>query len=66
MGDIRASQQNLPLPGVYQPGDGAKRGALAGAVRADQGHDLAFIDLDRDPSQGLDMAIEAVNIMKGQ
>jgi hypothetical protein len=40
------------------PADGHHQCGLAGAVRADQGDDLAFVHLDIDAAQGLDPAVE--------
>ena len=41
-------------------GDGQQQGRLAGAVRADDGDDLALGDLERDAAQGDDVAVADV------
>ena len=38
--------------------DGLKRRALAGAVAAEQGDDLAFLDFERDAEQHLGASVE--------
>ena len=48
------------------PGDGAHCGRLAGAVRADQRHDLAFRHVDRDAVQHLHLAVAGEQIADGQ
>jgi hypothetical protein len=43
--DARAVEGNGPLARVHQARDGAERSGLAGAVGADEGHDLAGLHL---------------------
>ena len=60
LGDFLGRQPIDPLPGEPDPArawtlearDRAQRRALARPVRADQGHDLAFLDPDRDVLEG--------------
>src|SRR5436190_2515561 len=53
-----------PLARRREPGDRAQGRRLAGTVRADQRDDLALVDLDRYPLQGLDVSVEAVDIVE--
>ena len=45
-----------------EPGDRAQRGALAGAVGADQGDELPGLDLQRNAAQRRDAAIAAHHV----
>src|SRR4029079_16678365 len=49
--DALAAQDDLALARAKQPGDGPQRRGLAGAVGADEGDDLALVDVDRDAAQ---------------
>ena len=48
---------------MVEPVDRAQRRRLPGAVRPDQRHDLALADGDRDPLEGLDRAVERVDVL---
>ena len=50
----RAAQAHLPGVGLVDPGDNFEQGALAGAVFADQGVDLARLERERHVVEGLD------------
>ena len=54
------SKRIVPRARLDEPGDRAQRRRLAGAVRADQRHDLALVDLERDALQRLDRAVVGV------
>jgi hypothetical protein len=43
-----------------------QQGALAGAVGADQGDDLAGMDFERDAFQRLNLAVEGVDVIQFQ
>src|SRR6266576_1278305 len=60
-GDVLAVERDLPRVRMHQARDGAQRGGLAGAVGPDEGDDLALLDLDRHPAQGLDAPVEGVD-----
>ena len=45
------SEQHLPGVGRDQPGDDVEAGGLAGAVRAQQAHGLAAVQVERDVAQ---------------
>src|SRR5580765_1405668 len=62
-GDVRAAKHDRSAPRMVEPVDRAKHGRLSGAVRADQGHDLAFVDLDRDSFQRFDRAVVGVHFL---
>ena len=51
------SNRISPAAGFGQPRDGAQRGGLAGAVGAEQRHDLPFVDVERDAAQRFDLAV---------
>ena len=60
-GDVAPVEQN---PAARRPRPAANRhqqGRFAGAVGADQSHDLAGADLEIDPLQRFDIAVEGVN-----
>src|SRR5919197_294575 len=63
MRDVAALEANPSAPRAVEPVDRAERRRLAGAVRADQRHDLARLDLDRDALQRLDRAVVGVHIL---
>src|SRR5207247_9251230 len=44
------------VAGPVDAAEDAQEGALAGAVAADDGEALAFLDLERDVAQGVDLA----------
>ena len=52
---------------VVQAGDGSHRGGLAGAIGAEQGHDLTIGHLDRDPTQNEDhVVVHDFEVLDGQ
>jgi hypothetical protein len=61
--DVLALEGDRPLPRLVEAVDRAQRGRLARAVRADQRHDLPVADLERDALQGLDRAVEGVDVL---
>src|SRR5581483_12492497 len=64
--DAGAVEQDPAAAGPQQPGDGPQHGRLAGAVRADQGHDLALLHLERDALERGDVAVVGVEIVDSQ
>ncbi len=64
VGDVLVLQDDFALLWMDQAGDGAQGGAFAGAVGADEGDDLAFLDVQRDPLQGMDAPVVAVNVFQ--
>ena len=62
-GHILIFEKDLALARLEQPADGAQRRRLASAVSADQCHDLAFLDGERDSLQGVDVAIVGVYVI---
>jgi hypothetical protein len=61
IGDIGAVEHHPSGPGPRLTENGHHQRRLAGAVGADQGDDLAAIDLDVDVAQRLDLAIEGID-----
>src|SRR3954447_26587725 len=59
--DRAALEADVAGAGMVQPVDRPERRRLAGAVRAEQRHDLAGPHLERDPLQRLDRAVEDVH-----
>ena len=55
--DHLAVEHDLAAGGPVEPAEQLEQRALAGAGRAHQGHELAAADLERDASQGLDLAV---------
>jgi hypothetical protein len=47
-----------------QAGDGAKRGRLARAIRADERDDFTLLDVQRNAGQGFDRAIVYGNVFE--
>ncbi len=47
-------------------GDGAQQRRLAGAVRADERDDLAFVDRERDLAHRLEQAVSHVEPLDGE
>ena len=58
--------EDLAGPGPAQPRDRVQGRALAGAVGADEGDDLAVPDLQGDALEGLDVAVEDVDVLHVQ
>src|SRR5206468_12097343 len=61
---VLAVERDCPAVGVHEPRDGAKGRRLARPVGADQGHDLAPLDLDGHAAQRLDAAVESVDALE--
>src|SRR5205823_10232156 len=59
--DLTALEHDPALARRRETGDRAQRRGLAGAVGADQGDDLALVDLERDAFQRLDRGVEGVD-----
>ncbi len=57
VGDVAALEADRALPRPVEAVDGAQGRRLAGAVRADQGHDLAGADAQRDALERVDGAV---------
>ena len=62
--DPLAAQPDLALARLEQPGDRPQCRGLARAVRADEGDDLALLDVDRDAAQGVDRAVVGVDVVE--
>src|SRR5262249_4168979 len=66
--DIRAVEENLPIRScpkdqLVQPIEAAQHGALAAPRWADQGGNLARRDIEGDPGDGLEQAVEDVEVL---
>src|SRR5439155_7748735 len=61
--DVAPEEADRALPRPVEPVDRAERGRLAGAVRAEQRHDLAFMHLERDPLQRVDRAVVGMDVV---
>jgi hypothetical protein len=59
--DVLAFEFDRPRGRVHEAGNGSERRGLAGAVGADQGDDLAFVDVDRHTAQGLDAPVQRID-----
>src|SRR5262245_40115808 len=66
VGHVGAVEHHPSRPGPRLAEDGHHQRRLAGPVGADQGYDLAAIDLDIDVAQRLDLAIAGVDSIDGQ
>src|SRR5262249_14689378 len=51
---------------AHRPRDRAQRRRLAGAVRTEDGNDLTFADLERDPVQCLHRPVAGVDVLELQ
>ena len=49
-----------------QPDHGPEERRFAGAIRADDGHELAWRDLERDAEEGLEIAVEGGELVDRQ
>ena len=58
-----AVEANVAGARMKEPTDRSQSGRLAGAVRADERHDLPPLDLDRDAFQSLDIVVKHMNIV---
>jgi hypothetical protein len=61
--DVLAVQRHLAGARLDHAGDGAHGGGLAGAVRADQGHQAALGHFERDAVQNLHLAVGRFQIL---
>src|SRR5919112_1558523 len=59
-----AVEEDLTLPWRQDAVDGAQGGGLARAVGTDEGNDLPLVDGQRDAAQGLDVPVEAVDVVQ--
>jgi len=57
LGDVAAGEGDAALPRARVAEDRHHQRRLAGAVRADERHDLAFADVDVDPPERGDVAV---------
>ena len=58
-GDV-AQHAGLAAGGIDDAGEQLERRGLAGAVRAEEGDELALLDVEIDAADGLDLAVLAV------
>ena len=65
-GDHIAPEADTAAGRLHQTGDGAERGALARAVGADEGDDLALVDVEGDLLHGFDAAIVDLQVTNTQ
>src|SRR2546426_10816476 len=56
-GDVLAIEANGAAARVQEADDGLEGGGLAGAVGPDDAHDLAGVDVERDPVEDVDLAV---------
>ena len=61
--DVAAAKHDAPARRAVHARDGADERGLAGAVRADDGDDLAFRDLERDAIERLRVAVEHIEVL---
>ncbi|MEZ5208836.1 MAG: hypothetical protein R2690_18110 [Acidimicrobiales bacterium] len=66
VGDVTALEDDGAGVGLDHAGDGLQQGRLAGAVGAEQRHDLALVDLDVDVEEDLDVAVAHVELADQQ
>src|SRR5207237_2936707 len=64
--DPLSVQQDLAFARLNNPRDRAQRRGLACSIRTDQRHDLARLDTQRDAFDGVDVAVERVDIAQLQ
>ncbi len=62
--DLFAEDRDAALDGSQQARDRQQRGGLAGAVGAEQGHDLAGVDVQRQVAQHGDAAVAGVEAVE--
>ena len=55
-GNVVLFKNNLPFLGLIDTADTVEHGRFPGAVRADNGKDFSFFDLERNSGQGADAA----------
>jgi hypothetical protein len=56
-GDVGTLEENLAASLLVEAHEGAQGGGLAGAVAADEGDDLALVDVEREVVQGLRLTV---------
>ena len=61
--DVPSAKRDGSAARMIEPVDRAQRRRLAGAVRADQGHDLALVDVEGDSLQRLNGAVERLDVL---
>ena len=61
--DVLAVKGHLAGARLEQAGDGVERGGLARAVGADEGDDLALVDLEGDALDGVYVAVVDVHVL---
>jgi hypothetical protein len=64
IGDVPAFEADPPAPRVIEAVDRAQRRRLAGAIRADQRHDLALAYVDRNALESLDRAVIRMDVLE--
>src|SRR3990170_4320945 len=62
MRDVAPTKVDRPRPRVEQAADRLEGRRLAGAIRADQGDDLALANLEGDALEGVDLAVVGVDV----
>ena len=55
MGDVAAIEEDGAADGIHESAYCSQERRLAGAVRAEQGHDLALVDVEVDTEKDLDV-----------
>ena len=61
-GDVAPVEDDRAVGRRHDAGDGLEQGRLAGAVGAEQGHDLALAHLEVDAEEHLDVAVAHVEL----
>mmetsp|Transcript_5523 Transcript_5523/g.13342 ORF Transcript_5523/g.13342 Transcript_5523/m.13342 type:complete len:248 (+) Transcript_5523:1701-2444(+) len=64
--DAAVVQRDLAAGGLDHAADGPHGGGLAGAIGADQGHDLPLGHLQRDAVQDLDLAVAGAEVLDAE
>jgi hypothetical protein len=60
------SKKTLPFTRVEQAANRAQRGRLSGPIATNQGDNFTFIDRQRDPFEGMNVAVVGMNILHFQ
>ena len=63
---ILSIEGDLAAAGLEQARNGVQRSALARAVGANQGHDFILVHLEGNPLDGVDGAVEHMDILNLQ
>src|SRR6478609_12188281 len=66
VGDVFPAKFDRAGAGAQQAGEGTQQRALAGAVGADQTHRFAFIDVEIDTPEHLDVAISGCEVLDAE